>query len=126
MERHEFSSLSDWGFSFPRPLIISGPCGVESEKQVHEIAAELAKLNVHLLRGGIWKPRSRPGSFQGIGNEGLRWLKDAGTKNNLPVTVEVASPKHVEEALSEKIDVLWIGARTTVNPFLVQEIAEAL
>jgi len=99
---------------------------VESEKQVHEIAGELAKLNVHLLRGGIWKPRSRPGSFQGIGNEGLRWLKEAGLQNKLPVTVEVASPKHVEEALSEKIDVLWIGARTTVNPFLVQEIAEAL
>jgi chorismate mutase len=126
MERHHFIPLSDWGFSFPRPLIISGPCGVESEKQVHEIAAELTKLNVHLLRGGIWKPRSRPDSFQGIGNEGLRWLKNAGTKNNLPVMVEVASPKHVEEALTEKIDVLWLGARTTVNPFLVQEIADAL
>ena len=126
MERHNFISLSDWGFSFPRPLIISGPCGVESEKQVNEIATELSKLNVHLLRGGIWKPRSRPDSFQGIGNEGLRWLKQAGIKNNLPVTVEVASPKHVEEALTEKIDVLWIGARTTVNPFLVQEIADAL
>jgi len=107
-------------------MIISGPCGVESEKQVHEIAGELSKLNVHLLRGGIWKPRSRPDSFQGIGSEGLRWLKAAGIKNNLPVTVEVASPKHVEEALREKIDILWIGARTTVNPFLVQEIADAL
>jgi chorismate mutase len=126
MERHYFTSLTDWGFSFPRPLIISGPCGVESEKQVHEIASELSKLNVHLLRGGIWKPRSRPDSFQGIGSEGLRWLKEAGLKNNLPVMVEVATPKHVEEALKEKIDILWIGARTTVNPFLVQEIADAL
>jgi len=126
MDRHNFISLSDWGFSFSHPLIISGPCGVESEKQIHEIADALSKLNVQLLRGGIWKPRTRPDSFQGIGNEGLRWLKEAGTKNNLPVTVEVASPKHVEEALTEKIDVLWIGARTTVNPFLVQEIADAL
>jgi chorismate mutase len=126
MERHTFKPLSDWGFSFPHPMIISGPCGVESEKQIHEVADELAKLKVHLLRGGIWKPRSRPDSFQGIGSEGLRWLKEAGLKNNLPVMVEVANPKHVEEALEAKIDVLWIGARTTVNPFLVQEIADAL
>jgi len=126
MEQQKFSSLPDWKFEFSKPLIISGPCGVESEKQVHEIAAELSKLNVHLLRGGIWKPRSRPDSFQGIGSEGLKWLKDAGRKNNIPVMVEVANPKHVEEALKEQIDVLWIGARTTVNPFLVQEIAEAL
>jgi len=126
MERFNFIPFSDWKFSFPKPLIISGPCGVESEKQIHEVAAELGRLNVHLLRGGIWKPRTRPDSFQGIGSEGLKWLKEAGLANNLPVTVEVANPKHVEEALREKIDVLWIGARTTVNPFLVQEIAEAL
>src|SRR5688572_10200719 len=126
MIEYQFPLITEWGFSFPRPLIISGPCGVESEKQIHEIADALGKLKVHLLRGGIWKPRTRPGSFQGIGNEGLKWLKDAGLKNNLPVMVEVATPKHVEEALVEKIDMLWIGARTTVNPFLVQEIAEAL
>ena len=126
MDRLNLTSLDKWKFSFLRPLIISGPCGVESEKQVHSIAAELSKLNVHLLRGGIWKPRSRPESFQGIGNDGLKWMKDAGRKNNLPVMVEVATPKHVEEALRAEIDVLWIGARTTVNPFLVQEIADAL
>jgi chorismate mutase len=126
MERLNFIPITDWGFSFPRPLIISGPCGVESEKQVHAIARELAGLKVHLMRGGIWKPRTRPDSFQGIGSEGLKWLKDAGRKNNLPVMVEVANPKHVEEALNESIDVLWLGARTTVNPFLVQEIADAL
>jgi len=121
-----FQSIKTWGLSDERPFIISGPCGVESEKQVHETADALSKYNVHLLRGGIWKPRSRPDSFQGIGAEGLKWLKDAGRKNNLPVTVEVASPKHVEEALHAGIDVLWIGARTTVNPFLVQEIADSL
>jgi 3-deoxy-7-phosphoheptulonate synthase len=79
-----------------------------------------------MLRGGIWKPRTRPDSFEGIGPEGLKWLKEAGRTNNMPVTVEVASARHVEEALNAGIDVLWIGARTTVNPFLVQQIADAL
>ena len=124
--KNNFQSLDSWGFGTNHPFIISGPCGVESEKQIYKTAKELSKYNIHLLRGGIWKPRTRPDSFQGIGTEGLRWLKDAGRKNNLPVTVEVATPKHVEEALKENIDVLWIGARTTVNPFLVQEIADAL
>lgn len=109
-----------------RPYIIAGPCGVESEEQIHSIAASLKGGRVNLLRGGIWKPRSRPNSFHGLGSEGLRFLKDAGQANGLPVSVEVASPMHVEEALEHKIDVLWIGARTTVNPFLVQDIADAL
>ncbi len=121
-----FQSLNKWGFRSGHPFIISGPCGVESEEQIHSTAEALSKYNVHVLRGGIWKPRTRPGSFQGIGAEGLTWLKEAGRKNNLPVAVEVASPKHVEEALHAGIDVLWMGARTTVNPFLVQEIADAL
>lgn len=120
------TSIDKWPFALSRPIIIAGPCGVESEEQISATAKELSKLNIQLLRGGIWKPRTRPDSFQGIGTEGLRWLKNAGIENNLPVTVEVANPKHVEEALKEKIDVLWIGARTTVNPFLVQEIADAL
>ena len=126
MERLNYRAFSEWDLSFTRPLIISGPCGVESEEQIHEIAAELARLNVHMLRGGIWKPRTRPDSFQGIGSEGLTWLKKAGSAHNMPVTAEVATPRHVEEALEAGIDVLWIGARTTVNPFLVQEIADAL
>jgi chorismate mutase len=113
-------------FRVSHPFIISGPCGVESEKQINDIASSLKSLNINLLRGGIWKPRTRPDSFQGIGSEGLRWLKSAGTTNGLPVTVEVSSAKHVEDALRAGIDVLWIGARTTVNPFLVQEIADAL
>lgn len=120
------SSIDNWPFQLKRPIIIAGPCGVESEEQISATAAELKKIDIQLLRGGIWKPRTRPDSFQGIGSEGLQWLKNAGLKNNLPVTVEVAHPKHVEEALKAKIDVLWLGARTTVNPFLVQEIADAL
>ena len=118
--------FSKWPIRLERPVIIAGPCGVESETQIHEIAEALKNSGVHLLRGGIWKPRTRPGSFQGIGSEGLKWLKEAGRKNNLPVTVEVANPRHVEDALKAGIDVVWIGARTTVNPFLVQEIADAL
>jgi chorismate mutase len=118
--------LSAFKFYEHRPFIISGPCGVESEEQIFAIAKELKNLRVHLLRGGIWKPRTRPDSFQGIGSVGLTLLKNAGKTYNLPVTVEVANPKHVEEALSAGIDILWIGARTTVNPFLVQEIANAL
>lgn len=118
--------LVSFPFKVSLPFIISGPCGVESEKQVNDIAASLKGTGVHLLRGGIWKPRTRPDSFQGIGKEGLKWLKQAGIANKIPVAVEVANPLHVEEALLAGIDVLWIGARSTVNPFLVQEIANAL
>ncbi len=118
--------FSAYPFPSSHPFIISGPCGVESEQQILDIALELRKLNINLLRGGIWKPRTRPDSFQGIGSEGLKWLKDAGLKSGIPVTVEVANEKHIELAIDAGIDVLWIGARTTVNPFLVQEIANAL
>jgi chorismate mutase len=107
-------------------MVIAGPCGVESESQIFETAEALSKLNVQMLRGGIWKPRTRPESFEGIGAQGLKWLKQAGLTYNMPVTVEVASPLHVEQALQAGIDALWIGARTTVNPFLVQQIADAL
>src|SRR4051812_33525247 len=91
--------LDSFTGSFNRPFLVSGPCGVESESQVHAIAAELKGLPVNVLRGGIWKPRTRPGSFQGIGSEGLNWLKAAGHENGLAVTVEVATPDHVEDAL---------------------------
>jgi chorismate mutase len=121
-----FLPLSDWGFNFSHPLIIAGPCSVETPGQVKQTALQLKQQGVQMLRGGIWKPRTRPDTFQGIGREGLQWLKEAGVAASLPVCVEVASPKHVEDALAAKIDVLWIGARTTVNPFLVQEIADAL
>src|SRR5918998_5212976 len=110
-----------------RPLIISGPCSAETEKQVVETATRLAKTGtVDMLRAGIWKPRTRPGSFEGIGTKGLPWLQQAKKITGLPVTVEVATGKQVEDALHFDVDVLWIGARTTVNPFSVQEVADAL
>lgn len=110
-----------------RPLIISGPCSAETEAQVVETAQRLAKTGkVDMLRAGIWKPRTRPGSFEGIGTKGLPWLQQAKKLSGLPVTVEVATGKQVEDALTFDVDVLWIGARTTVNPFSVQEVADAL
>jgi chorismate mutase len=109
------------------PYIIAGPCSAESEEQVLEVARELASSGkVSMLRAGVWKPRTRPGAFEGKATEALVWLNKAKEQTGLPITVEVANPKHVEEALKHNIDVLWIGARTTVNPFYVQEIAEAL
>lgn len=110
-----------------RPLIISGPCSAETEEQVIETATCLAKTGkVDMLRAGIWKPRTRPGMFEGIGTKGLGWLAQARKITGLPVAVEVATAKQVEDALHFDIDLLWIGARTTVNPFSVQEVADAL
>lgn len=110
-----------------RPLVISGPCSAETEQQVLETATRLANTGkVDMLRAGIWKPRTRPGSFEGIGTKGLPWLQQAKKVTGLPVTVEVATGKQVEDALHFDVDVLWIGARTTVNPFSVQEVADAL
>ena len=110
-----------------RPLIISGPCSAETEAQVLETATRLAQTGkVDMLRAGIWKPRTRPGSFEGIGTKGLPWLQAAKKTTGLPTAVEVATGKQVEDALHFDVDVLWIGARTTVNPFSVQEVADAL
>jgi chorismate mutase len=122
-----FTSLADWSIGFhQRPLIISGPCGAETREQIFETARQLKAVGVHLFRAGIWKPRTRPGSFEGMGEKALQWLQEMSEELELPVTVEVASPLHIEQALKHKVDVLWIGARTTVNPFLVQELSEAL
>jgi chorismate mutase len=110
-----------------RPLIISGPCSAETEEQVVQTATRLAATGkVDILRAGIWKPRTRPGSFEGIGTKGLPWLQQAKKESGLPVAVEVATAKQVEDALHFGVDVLWIGARTTVNPFSVQDVADAL
>ena len=110
-----------------RPLIISGPCSAETEEQVVQTATRLAATGkVDILRAGIWKPRTRPGSFEGIGTKGLPWLQQAKKASGLPVAVEVATGKQVEDALHFDVDVLWIGARTTVNPFSVQDVADAL
>ncbi|WP_343701916.1 chorismate mutase [Chitinophaga sp.] len=110
-----------------KPLIISGPCSAETEEQVLATALALSKTGkVDVLRAGIWKPRTRPGSFEGIGPKGLPWLQKAKELTGMPVAVEVATAKQVEDALHFGVDILWIGARTTVNPFSVQDVADAL
>ena len=110
-----------------RPLIISGPCSAETEEQVLATAQQLkATGKVDMLRAGIWKPRTKPGMFEGVGKKGLPWLQKAKALTGLPTTVEVATGRQVEDALAFGVDVLWIGARSTVNPFSVQEIADAL
>lgn len=119
--------LNTWINIKNEPLLISGPCSAETEDQLLSTAHLLkATGKVSVLRAGIWKPRTRPGEFEGIGSIGLEWLKRAKAETGLPTAVEVANAKHVEEALAAGVDILWIGARSTVNPFTVQEIADAL
>lgn len=119
--------LENWLTAKDQPLLISGPCSAETEDQLLTTAHLLAATGkVSVLRAGIWKPRTRPGEFEGIGSIGLEWLKRAKAETGLPTAVEVANAKHVEEALAADVDILWIGARSTVNPFTVQEIADAL
>ncbi len=114
-------------FKKKRPVIVSGPCSAESEEQLLSTCEAIAKTGkVDILRAGIWKPRTRPNNFEGVGAKGLEWLIKARNNTGLPVSVEVANFNHVFEALKQQIDILWIGARTTVNPFSVQEIADAL
>ncbi|MBO0360243.1 bifunctional 3-deoxy-7-phosphoheptulonate synthase/chorismate mutase type II [Hymenobacter sp. BT186] len=109
------------------PLLIAGPCSAETEEQVLATAHGLKALGrVDLFRAGIWKPRTKPGGFEGMGSVALPWLQRVKVETGIPTTVEVATPRHVEEALAHGIDVLWIGARTTVNPFAIQELADAL
>jgi chorismate mutase len=108
-------------------LIIAGPCSAETEKQVLETALEIKSIDkVSIFRAGIWKPRTRPGSFEGAGNKALKWLQKVQKETNLKVAVEVATPDHVKRSIDAGIDVLWIGARTTSNPFSMQEVAESL
>jgi chorismate mutase len=110
-----------------RPLIISGPCSAETEEQMVATAKQIAATGkVHALRAGIWKPRTRPGQYEGAGEEGLKWLIRAKHETGLPVATEVANAAHVEACLKAGVDILWVGARTTVNPFSVQEVADAL
>ncbi len=108
------------------PFLIAGPCSAESRKQVFEVAEALKGNPVNLFRAGVWKPRTRPGSFEGMGEDALAWLSDLRKEYGLKTTVEVASPTHVELALKYGMDTIWVGARTTVNPFQVQRIADAL
>lgn len=113
-------------FHLPHPLVIAGPCSAETENQVLQIARELKDSKVSIFRAGIWKPRTRPGGFEGVGEIGLKWLQKAKAETGLLMAVEVATAAHVKLAIEHDIDVLWIGARTTVNPFAVQELADAL
>ena len=114
------------GINPERPIVIAGPCSAETEEQVLKTARELAERNVKIFRAGIWKPRTKPGGFEGVGVEGLQWLKRVKAETGMYVSTEVATAQHVYEALKANIDILWIGARTTANPFAVQEIADAL
>src|SRR5512146_2249203 len=105
-----------------RPLIISGPCSAETKEQVMETANQLASTGmVDVIRAGIWKPRTHPGYFEGVGTKGLPWLQEVKRSTGLPVTVEVAKAKHIEDALNFEVDILWIGARSTVNPTTIDE-----
>ena len=120
--------LNDWGFFHlpPRPCVIAGPCSAESEEQVMETARGLKEIGINVFRAGIWKPRTHPGCFEGAGVPGLRWMRRVKEELGMRICTEVASEKHVYECLKHGIDMVWLGARTTANPFLVQEIAEAL
>lgn len=119
--------INTWLKQTGEPLLIAGPCSAETEDQLIATAHLIAKTGkASVLRAGIWKPRTRPGEFEGIGSIGLQWLKRAKEETGLPTAVEVATAKHVEEALAAGVDILWVGARSTVNPFTVQEIADAL
>ena len=123
----KLTPAAEWGFfTPPPPMVIAGPCAAESEAQVMETARPLAAFGIHVFRAGIWKPRTHPGSFEGVGTPGLKWLQKAKKEYGLKICTEVAGREHVEACLAQGIDMVWIGARSTANPFLVQEIADAL
>jgi len=122
-----FKKLEQWVAIKNRPFLISGPCSAESHSQIINTAEALASSNiVSVFRAGVWKPRTRYKSFEGHGEKALSWLYEVKERTNLPVAVEVASPKHVELCLKYDIDILWIGARTVANPFSIQELAKSL
>ena len=122
----ELEVLNFGGVRFERPLIMAGPCSAESEEQVIETARQLHKNGIKIFRAGIWKPRTRPNTFEGVGSKGLSWLKRVKEEFGMLTSIEVANVKHVYEALKAGIDILWIGARTSANPFSVQELADSL
>lgn len=122
----DFQPLNLQGTDAKRPIVIAGPCSAETEEQVLATAKQLAANGIKIFRAGIWKPRTKPGGFEGVGSEGLPWLRHVKQETGIYTATEVATAKHVYEALKYGVDVLWIGARTTANPFAVQEIADAL
>lgn len=126
-ESYSIQTLESWFGEHERPAVISGPCSAESREQVISIARKLDGIpQVKAMRAGIWKPRTRPSAFEGVGEVGLKWMQEVQQQTRLKVTVEVAKPSHVELALKYGMDILWIGARTTGNPFSIQELAESL
>lgn len=122
----ELESILLPGVEDKRPMVIAGPCSAETEEQVMCTAKQLAEKGMKIFRAGIWKPRTKPGGFEGVGVDGLAWLKEVKKETGMYVSTEVATSKHVYECLKAGIDILWIGARTTANPFAMQEIADAL
>ena len=125
----DIKNIFDWAMGFEpsiRPFLIAGNCAAETEKQVIATALGVKKAGAQLFRAGIWKPRTRPNSFEGLGEMALPWLVEAGKLANIPTCTEIATPQHAELALKAGVDVLWIGARTSVNPFAVQDIADFL
>ena len=109
-----------------RPLIIAGPCSAETEEQVMTTARQLSKFGIKIMRAGVWKPRTKPGGFEGHGEKALPWLQRAKEETGMLIATEVANPHHAEKALEAGVDILWVGARTTANPFAVQELADSL
>lgn len=122
----ELQPLNLPGVEPKRPIVIAGPCSAETEQQVMDTATQLAKKGIKIFRAGIWKPRTKPGGFEGVGTVGLPWLQRVQEELGMLVSTEVATPKHVEAALEAGIDVLWVGARTVANPFAMQELADSL
>ena len=119
-------TLKEWSLPADQMFLAAGPCSAESREQVLTCANALAGKGITFFRAGIWKPRTRPGSFEGVGLKGLAWLDEARAQTGLKIGTEVAEPAHVEACLEYGIDVLWVGARTSTNPFSVQAIADAL
>jgi len=127
MRQLDLIPVTEWGFfTLPRPMVIAGPCSAESPEQLLETAQGLKRRGIHVFRAGIWKPRTHPGSFEGVGTEGLKWLQNIRRETGLRICTEIASQRHAYECIKYGLDMVWIGARTTANPFLVQEIADAL
>ncbi|MCX2745001.1 bifunctional 3-deoxy-7-phosphoheptulonate synthase/chorismate mutase type II [Mangrovivirga sp. M17] len=122
----DIKPIETWGSKTNKPLIISGPCSAETEDQLLDTCKQIKQLGINVMRAGVWKPRTRPNSFEGIGTEALQWIESVKNELNVEFAIEVANPQHVEEALKHNIDILWIGARSTVNPFTVQDIADSL
>lgn len=127
MEKINNSPFEGWGLSKQeRPVIIAGPCSAESEEQVMDTAVQLKSIGVEVFRAGIWKPRTRPNQFEGVGSMGLEWMRRVQRETGMKISTEVGNVKHVYDALRYGVDIIWIGARTTANPFAMQEIADAL